>query len=699
MYNKIEIVNFILVSFIGALGINIYGDAPFIYYLVGVLVANIILQSAYKYTISSNRPITFTLMFMMYICLAGYSKDYASKYINADTVVKILEYSSTSSILFISCITVVFININSLKQVIKEHAYLWFPANYVFIFVVFVVISISEWVPVQVKRVNYFIAMIGVIVLCFCRNEIKSREEIDYDIPFKSYLGYSLMAFTIILVGTMVLPKPEYLPGAKFIQNMNGGGTGDVRSSTKLNRNPSTSEEMLFKVYAEEPLHLRSIAYSNYEDGVWSIQIDEKETEPLIDNDFFDEFDILYSRGEVERKTAYIMEFGEYKNYLTVNGIKRISPDNYISIVGDINNICFKEDNYEESIAYTIEYYDKEDNFEEQKEINKYSMSRETWLSYLRSRNLMGTTYLLSDNEYKELVDKYTQIPKELSESFTKLALKITTGSAGQIQEAKKIEEYLKFEGGYKYEIGAKKKQKLADSVYDFLFNGKKGICQDFASGMTLLCRSIGIPARYVTGYYSDEMNDDKDYIVRSKHAHAFVEVYICGYGWMLFDPTPPGSVGVNVGITSGTEYGEKSNIIQLEERTQSLFTTSFSSALAMIIALIIMIWISKIVSGMLWRKRLLQESTTEAIVEIYASLVQIIRDNGIEIKDTQNTTQITKDMLKIGINIGDITKPFEDYYYGNKIVTQIDIEKAIKRHQEIKKSRTWKSINKKATD
>ena len=57
---------------------------------------------------------------------------------------------------------------------------------------------------------------------------------------------------------------------------------------------------------------------------------------------------------------------------------------------------------------------------------------------------------------------------------------------------------------------------------------------------MALLCRSIGIPARYVTGYLVTEKNSETGrYIVREKDAHAFVEVYIAGYGWMTFDPTP----------------------------------------------------------------------------------------------------------------------------------------------------------------
>ena len=59
---------------------------------------------------------------------------------------------------------------------------------------------------------------------------------------------------------------------------------------------------------------------------------------------------------------------------------------------------------------------------------------------------------------------------------------------------------------------------------------------------MTVMLRAVGIPARYVTGFLPGEYNDvGGDYIIRQSDAHAWVEVYFPGYGWITFDPTPPG--------------------------------------------------------------------------------------------------------------------------------------------------------------
>jgi len=57
------------------------------------------------------------------------------------------------------------------------------------------------------------------------------------------------------------------------------------------------------------------------------------------------------------------------------------------------------------------------------------------------------------------------------------------------------------------------------------------------------MLRSVGVPARYVTGFLPGEYNDvGGDYIIRGSDAHAWVEVYFSGYGWLTFDPTPPGN-------------------------------------------------------------------------------------------------------------------------------------------------------------
>jgi protein-glutamine gamma-glutamyltransferase len=77
--------------------------------------------------------------------------------------------------------------------------------------------------------------------------------------------------------------------------------------------------------------------------------------------------------------------------------------------------------------------------------------------------------------------------------------------------------------------------------IEDFLFRYKSGQCEYFASSMVLMLRSQGIPARLVTGFLGGEYNPFEGYyIVRENNAHAWVEAYLAGEGWRIFDPTPP---------------------------------------------------------------------------------------------------------------------------------------------------------------
>jgi transglutaminase-like putative cysteine protease len=75
------------------------------------------------------------------------------------------------------------------------------------------------------------------------------------------------------------------------------------------------------------------------------------------------------------------------------------------------------------------------------------------------------------------------------------------------------------------------------------------GVCQDFAHFMIGLCRSMKIPARYVSGYLATEI---------ASATHAWIEVYIPKIGWRALDPTHDRQVGETyVKIGHGRDYGD----------------------------------------------------------------------------------------------------------------------------------------------
>ncbi|HEY5718254.1 MAG TPA: DUF3488 and transglutaminase-like domain-containing protein, partial [Motiliproteus sp.] len=77
------------------------------------------------------------------------------------------------------------------------------------------------------------------------------------------------------------------------------------------------------------------------------------------------------------------------------------------------------------------------------------------------------------------------------------------------------------------------------NSIDQFLFDTRQGFCSHYASAMAFMLRSVGLPARIVTGYQGGEHNALGNYLlVHQFDAHAWVEVWLPGQGWVRADPT-----------------------------------------------------------------------------------------------------------------------------------------------------------------
>jgi len=131
----------------------------------------------------------------------------------------------------------------------------------------------------------------------------------------------------------------------------------------------------------------------------------------------------------------------------------------------------------------------------------------------------------------------YLQVPEELPQRVRSLALRLTEGKDNPYDKAKAIEKYLR--DNYPYTLHTEPTPEGRDLVDYFLYDLKKGYCTYHASAMTVMMRSLGIPARWVTGFVTGAWNEEiKAYEVRNSDAHAWVEVYFDDYGWVPFEPT-----------------------------------------------------------------------------------------------------------------------------------------------------------------
>jgi len=94
---------------------------------------------------------------------------------------------------------------------------------------------------------------------------------------------------------------------------------------------------------------------------------------------------------------------------------------------------------------------------------------------------------------------------------------------------------------------------KIDTPIADFVRAGV-GVCQDYTHAMLALCRMLGIPSRYVSGYLETAPGRN----LGSDASHAWVEAYLPGSGWGGFDPTNGALVGQTyVKVGHGRDYDD----------------------------------------------------------------------------------------------------------------------------------------------
>ncbi|MGI8794227.1 MAG: transglutaminaseTgpA domain-containing protein, partial [Acidimicrobiales bacterium] len=103
------------------------------------------------------------------------------------------------------------------------------------------------------------------------------------------------------------------------------------------------------------------------------------------------------------------------------------------------------------------------------------------------------------------------------------------------------------FRDNYTYDLNAAIGHD-ARTIERFLFNNRSGYCEQFAGTFAVLARAVGLPSRVAVGFTPGVLKDDGLYHVFDENAHAWPEVYLHGFGWVAFEPTPgrgaPGAEG-----------------------------------------------------------------------------------------------------------------------------------------------------------
>ena len=134
---------------------------------------------------------------------------------------------------------------------------------------------------------------------------------------------------------------------------------------------------------------------------------------------------------------------------------------------------------------------------------------------------------------------QWTRLPGEdvLDPRIEQLAKAWTADAASDYEKVLAIQQHFHSDG-FQYSTDVDVADD-PDALLTFLTQTKAGFCQQYATAMAVLVRELGLPARVAVGYQAGTLQDDGRYLVQSDDAHAWVEVYFEGYGWLQFEPTP----------------------------------------------------------------------------------------------------------------------------------------------------------------
>lgn len=181
-----------------------------------------------------------------------------------------------------------------------------------------------------------------------------------------------------------------------------------------------------------------------------------------------------------------------------------------------------------------------------------------------------------NDTEYYNYVLKeYMNVPDNLKPKFKQLVDKIklwhnTDISQGFVEEkATYVSQILNEYTNYDLNSGPLPAGK--DFVEYFLFENQKGSCTHYASTATLLLRYLGVPSRYVTGFVmtTSDFDKNKEAIIKNNRAHAWVEIYMQGIGWVPYD------------FTKSAYMGSETTEISMADRLDELLRIQNESNLA----------------------------------------------------------------------------------------------------------------------
>lgn len=182
--------------------------------------------------------------------------------------------------------------------------------------------------------------------------------------------------------------------------------------------------------------------------------------------------------------------------------------------------------------------------------LKNVSFNADTGSLITRSETTDGLSYRLQSALPRPSVEALKQAPSALVDAdlrryldlppvptrVRRQAADLTRAAVTPYDKARALQDW--FATTFRYDLEARAGHD-GRALERFLFQTKRGYCEQFAGAYAVMARAIGMPARVAVGFTQGELGPDGRYHVRGLNAHAWPEVWIEGFGWTYFEPTP----------------------------------------------------------------------------------------------------------------------------------------------------------------
>lgn len=134
-----------------------------------------------------------------------------------------------------------------------------------------------------------------------------------------------------------------------------------------------------------------------------------------------------------------------------------------------------------------------------------------------------------------DIAARYLELPASVSRQMQATARRVAGAETSPYKQAKALQDWFRTNFTYNLQVPPGHD---TDAMDRFLAS-KEGYCEQFAGTYAAMARTLGLPARVAVGFTSGTQDADGKWRVTGKEAHAWPEVYLNGFGWVAFEPTP----------------------------------------------------------------------------------------------------------------------------------------------------------------